>query len=396
MTFDFSAKPVSSTTPEAPVKAPVATVPLSPSPTPETPSVSPEVKSVAAPVPHNIKATPLPPLVVNPDEVAKMLFNTMVIYGPTGSRKTSQLRDFAKYVYEMTGKKTRMISMDGGGYGTAQDVIDAGILEVWRVVEEEKPLAMLQHASLGKWPKTLKDGARVGNALASDMKDCGAYAVEGWFSIANAVMRYLVGKGQKINEDVVSKFTEDSDFGQLSFGAPSRGHYGFAQNCILDLIRNFSGLGRSRIIYTSLEGKGEDKMTKALSYGPATAGGAITAAIPQYVGDCLHFEDFQVDIGADPDNKGQKLTDTQVRAWFTSHPDSQTGVMWPAKARVIPPKVEEFKKIMGKNGYFNLKDKSLYDYLKAQDELLNAGTNEMLEWKRKVDEARADKANGKS
>jgi hypothetical protein len=335
-----------------------------------------------------------PTSVLNPQAVGEMLFNTMVLYGPTGSRKTSQGREFAKYIYERTGKKTRLVTMDGGGYGTAQDFVNAGIIDVWRLVEEEKPLPMLIEASRGRWPKDLKNGIRTSNALAKDSNDIGGYIVEGWFSIANAAMRYLVSKGQKINEDVVSKFTEQSDFGvDISFGAPSRGHYGFVQNLLLDLIRNFSGLNLERIMYTSLEGKGEDKLSRALTYGPATAGGAITAAIPQYVGDCIHLEDFQVDKGKDKD--GLKLVETQVRAWFTSHPDPQTGVMWPAKCRIIPSKVDEFKKRMGESGYFNLNVKSLYDYLLVQDELLTAGTRDILDWKVKVDEARAKLSQGK-
>lgn len=360
-----------------------------------------QTQVIAAPAGPVITAKPLkvavaeaPPLVMNPEAVGEMLFNTMVLYGPTGSRKTSQIREFAKYVYEKTGKKTRLLTMDGGGYGTAQDYVNAGIIDVWRLVEEERPLPMLIEASKGRFPKDLKNGLRISNGLAKDMGDVGAIAVEGWFSIANAAMRYLVGKGQKINEDVVSKFEEKSDFGDvISFGAPSRGHYGFVQNLILDLIRNFSALNMERILYTSLEGKGEDKITKALTYGPATAGGAITAAIPQYVGDCLHLEDFQVDKGKDKD--GLKLVETQIRSWFTSHPDPQTGVMWPAKCRIIPPKVQAFKDRMGASGYFNLNDKTLYDYLKVQDEMLTAGTADIVEWKAKVDAARKKLAEGK-
>ncbi len=344
-----------------------------------------------------------PPSVLNPSEVGEMLFNTMVLYGPTGSRKTSQIASFAKYIYETTGKKTRLITMDGGGYGTAQDYVNAGIIDVWRLVEEDKPLPMLTVASQGRWPKDLKNGKRLSTQLAKDNSDVGGYAIEGWFSIANAAMRYLVSKGQKINEDVVSKFIERSDFGEdVSFGAPSRGHYGFVQNFILDIIRNFSGLGVSRILYTSLEGKGEDKISKSLTYGPATAGGAITAAIPQYVGDCIHLEDYQVDLGKDAEGVPRK--DTKVRAWFTAHPDPQTNVMWPAKCRIIPSKINAFKSKLGPNGYFNLPqdqenikpgEYNLYDYLRAQDEVLSAGTKDILEWKNKVDEAKRKLAEGK-
>ncbi len=223
---------------------------------------------------------------------------------------------------------------------------------------------------------------------AKAMANVGAYAVEGWFSIASAVMRFLVDQGRKVNEDVVSKFTESGDFGEFSFGAPSRGHYGFVQNFILDVIRNFGSLPVERVLYTSLEGKGEEKITKGLQYGPAVAGSAITAAIPQYVGDCLHFEDFTEEKGTDPNNPKQKLTETGVRVWFTSHPDPQTGVMWPAKSRLVPSKVEEFKKVMGMSGYFILGQRSLKDYLSTQDALLSKSSDEAREWKMKIDSVR--------
>lgn len=347
--------------------------------------------------------TNAPPLVIDSDAAAAMLFSTLVLYGPTGSRKTSQLGEFAKYIYEKTGKKTRLISMDGGGWGPIQDLINVGIIDAWRIVEEEWPKVAIIKASRGMWPDKIVNGLRVGKATEpmpanrrTALKDVGAYAVEGWTSIANALMRDAVTKGQKINEDVVSKFTEvESDFGAgESFGAPSRGHYGFAQNLILDIIRNFSALPVERVAYTALEGKGEDKLTKALTYGPQVAGNAITASIPQYVGDCLHFEDFDIEVGVDPNNAKQKLTQANVRAWYTAHKDVQTGVMWPAKSRIVPSKVEEFRKLMGGEGYFILGDpkkpgdKTLYSYLKAQDEMLKSSSDELTEWKKRIDAAR--------
>lgn len=343
------------------------------------------------------EAVAAPPSVVDPALVGEMLHNTMVIYGPTGSRKTSQIGEFAKYIYEKTGKTTRLVSCDGGGWAPIQDLINAGIIEAWRLVDEPSLLGAITAASKGAWPKNLKNGIRPSGPVVvpdpagrvRELSNVGAYAIEGWFSIASAVMRFLVARGQKINEDVVSKFTETTDFGEFSYGAPSRGHYGFVQSYILDVIRNFSSLPVERILYTSLEGKGEDKLTKGLQYGPAVAGSAITAAIPQYVGDCLHFEDFLEEGKVDPTNPKQKLVETKIKAWFTSHPDPQTGVIWPAKARLVPSKVPEFKRLMGEPGYFVLGEKSLYDYLKVQDQLLASSSDEARKWKEAADAARA-------
>jgi hypothetical protein len=139
-----------------------------------------------------------------------------------------------------------------------------------------------------------------------------------------------------------------------------------------------------------LEGKGEEKITNKLEYGPQVAGKAITAAVPQYVGDCLHFEDFVVDKGVDKDTKA-KLVEVGVRAWFQQHPDPQTGVTWPAKSRLIPAKFIEFRKRMGENGYFSLNEKGLHDYLRVQDELLRSGSEDLRRWKDEIDKKRNSK-----
>ena len=354
---------------------------------------------------------PPSPLVDSPMAAESLLQNTMVIYGPTGSRKTSQIRAFAKYIYEKTGKKTRLISMDGGGWGTAQDYVDAGIIEPWRMVEEKNPKVAMIKGSRGAWPEKLVKGYRQSPNLievmpdqrAKALKDVGAYAIEGWHSISMAVMGDTVSKGQKISEDVVgvvlseglnetyNKDIKTTEAGAESFGAPARSHYGFVQSFTLAYIRNFSALPLERILYTSLEGKGIDKQDGVTSYGPAVAGGAITAAIPAYVGDCLHFEDFRVEAGVDPANPKQKLIEEGVRVWFTKHPDAQTGTMWPAKARIVPEQIKEFKEKMGKAGYFVLgdnKEPDLGTYLRLQDEMLGSATEKAREWKRMIDEKR--------
>lgn len=340
-------------------------------------------------------ANPPAPLVFDPALVAEMLFNTICLYGPTGTRKTSQIGAFAKYIYGKTGKQTRLISADGGGWAPVQDLINAGIIEAWRVTDEKEFLSAIRAAAAGAWPKLMKNGIRIPGPVVvpsdkhKSLKDIGAYAVEGFASIASAVMGDTVDKGRKINEDVVSKFGESGDFGEYSFGAPSRGHYGFAQRFILDMIKGFTGLPVDRTCFTSLEGKGEDKISKQTVYGPATAGGAITASVPQYVGDCLHFEDFYVEAGKDPENDKQTLKELRIRAWFQQHPDTATGVMWPAKCRLVPSKVQAFKDIMGKQGYFDLNKFTLLEYLQTQDDMLSSSSNEAREWKAAIDAARA-------
>lgn len=341
-----------------------------------------------------------PPTTDSPAEVEQMLLNSIIIYGPTGSRMTSQVGQFAKYIYEKTGGVTRLICTDGGGWGPIQDYVEAGIIVPWRLAEEENPKVALMHASRGGWPEKLRDGLRApGTKLnqptreqrAAAMAKVGAYVVEGLTSASQLVIGDTVQKGQKISQDVVGKFTEESDFGSETFGAPSPSHYGFAQRTVLDMIRNFSALPVSKVLYTALEGKGEDRITKAFQYGPQVAGSALTASVPQYVGDCLHFEDYEEEAGTDPTNPKQKLKKYGIRVWFQSHPDILNNATWPAKTRVIAEQAEKFQKTFGPSGYFDLKEKSLYDYFMAQDKFLHAGTESVLSWKAEIDAKRNNK-----
>jgi hypothetical protein len=363
------------------------------------------------------KVRPEPPgLVAN--QIAELLFNTMVIYGPTGSHKTMSIGDFAKYIYEKTGKKTRLISMDGGGWAPIQDYINAGIIDPWRMVEEPSPRAAIIKASRGAWPDSIKNGLRASSTItepsqgnrAKALKDVGAYAIEGWSSISTSVMRDMVSKDIRGSEDVVEVAYENLDGSVLAgqelalakktghlpegsekFGAPSRSHYGLAHNFMLDMIRNFGALPLERILYTSLEGRGQDKITKALVYGPDVVGQAMTFKLPTLVGDCLHFEDYTENKGEATGNPGQKLVEVGVRIWFTQHPDAQTGAMWPAKPRVVGAKYDEFRKRLGKDGYFLWKRGALAEYLRIQDELLSSASNELREWKAAIDAARQSK-----
>src|SRR5690242_2101013 len=100
------------------------------------------------------------PTVSDPSQVAEILHNTLVLYGPTGSRKTSQIGEFAKYIYEKTGKPTRLFSADGGGWAPIQDLINAGVIDAWRATDEPRLLTAIVAASKGAWPVKIINGIR--------------------------------------------------------------------------------------------------------------------------------------------------------------------------------------------------------------------------------------------
>jgi len=261
-------------------------------------------------------------------------FSTALCYGATKSGKTREIGAMSLYIYQTYGKTTRLISADGGGWESVQDYVDAGIIEPINISDAATPLTLLHRLARGDWEVE-------GKWLPRDHKDqqfsnVGMYAIEGFYSICQLLMGDQIEKGRKIAEDVVGKFAEkDADTGeQFTFGNASRAHYGFVQQRLLQLIREFQGLcavGVNQILFTSLESSGEDEFTNAKILGPASAGKALTQILPQRVGDLIHLE-----IVAKPAAKEGQPPTQEYRAYFQPHIDSEIRRAWPASLRLTP------------------------------------------------------------
>jgi hypothetical protein len=302
--------------------------------------------------------------------------NTILVYGETGTFKTSNVGRFARYIYEKTGKPTRLVSADGGGWMPVQAEIDAGIIQALRIVEAEQPLPLLRKLGQGYWPVD-------GRLVLGGLEDVGAYAVEGLTSIPMLLLRHLVKTGRKVSEEVIGKFTEsievDGKKVEESFSAPSRSHYGFIQNFVLDMLASFRALPVERVLFTAHEGKGSDDITNQMVYGPATVGKAITDRLPSEVGDLLHF--YAVPVGT-PKSR------LEVRCYLDKHPDTQTQILWPAKTRLQPEQLAEFTS-KWPDKYFPLTlEQGIEAYLRFQDETRRTTGATAADWKASIDAKR--------
>jgi hypothetical protein len=290
---------------------------------------------------------------------------SILCYGSTGTRKTSNCGAFARYVFELTRQPVRYITADGGGWEPIQPYIDAGVIIPLRLSDNKTLLEQIRLLMKGHWMQA--DGTL---GSAPDLDNVGAYAIEGITSISMLVLRHLIFKGQKISEEIVGQFREGNEI----FGAAGRSHYGFVQQFILDLIGAFSTLPTSskRVMFTAHEGKGQDQQTRQTVYGPAAVGQAATDKIPFYVSDLLHFETTIIDA---------KANKTTVRAYMTPHADADLqSILWPAKVRLPFDLVEDFQK-KWPNGYLDLNSETLYDYLTFMDSVRKKSANSILEWK---------------
>jgi len=293
---------------------------------------------------------------------------SILAYGSTGTLKTTNVGAFAKYVYETTGAPTRLVFADNGGWEPIQPYIDAGIILPYRLRDNPTLLEQIRLVMKGHWPDVNGVFGKEPN-----LDNVGANAAEGLTSISMLVLRHLVGKGQKISEDIVGQFREGNEV----FGAAGRSHYGFVQQFILDFIGAFSTLPTlsKRVMFTAHEGKGQDSQTRQTVYGPAAVGQAITDKIPFFVGDLLHFETSVID---------PKKNLTAVRGYFKPHADADLqSIIWPAKARLPFDLVEDFQK-KWPEGYIDLTKETLYDYLKFMDSVRLKSANSIMQWKEQL------------
>jgi hypothetical protein len=330
------------------------------------------------------------------------------LYAPTGGRKTSQIKDFARYIARKTGKSTLLLSTDGGGWDPCVPEVRADMIRPYRCEVANLPLVLLRKISQGYWPinPTETDPARI-DLAPINYDEVGGFAVEGWSSISQVVMRYLPDQGISVGGEDRKKPGSNMAFGQAvqvmgrweqeQFGSNTRGDYGFVQNYLYGLVMNFNSLPVEYVLHTALESKTEDD-DRSTTFGPAIAGKKGTRDCGAWVGDLIHGQDYPIVRKVsvpDPSDASkqieQDVVDMTVRFHFKKHLDPATGIPFPAKARVTPEKVAELEKRFP-GGYFEprIVDGEIVDgfgtYLQVVDELGERQGDSLKGWRQRMDE----------
>lgn len=321
-----------------------------------------------------------------------------IIYGDSGTLKSTAAKHFSHYIYEKTGKCCLLLSMDGGGWAPMQPEIDAGIIRPYRC-NLDIPLPLMQYISKGFFPLNPEETeASKTNLSRIDWLKYGGFIVEGVTSISQNIMAHLAERQIKTGEDATSPFSQqvlvDGVVQRATFAGNSKAHFGFTQKTLFSLINNFNTMPCEYVLWTGLESRAEEDDRTPI-YGPQIAGKKATANIPAWVGDCIHAQGtpvrktIQVPDPADPKKKiDSEIIETVVRMYFMKHPDPVTGINYPAKPRVTPERVPQLMQRYP-GGYFEPTLTEGFDqYLRFVDELTGKQVNDVEEWRRKVDERR--------
>src|SRR5208282_2344271 len=114
-----------------------------------------------------------------------------VIYGATGTYKTTAVAHFARWIAETTGKATLLFSSDGGGWEPVQEEVLAGMIRPFRCDTLTIPLPMIRKVSQGYWPVNPEErNVSLLNFVPVNWDEVGGIAVEGISSISRMLMRY--------------------------------------------------------------------------------------------------------------------------------------------------------------------------------------------------------------
>ena len=346
---------------------------------------------------------------------------SILLYGVTGSFKTSQIPFLARYIYEKYHKITRVIYTGASDGGLTAPEEKAGLIESFRLGLRDAPASVIRRLAKGNWPRVVEDKGVLKLQLvepnAETWKRVGAIVLDSLGMGADEVMRDAVDRGRPMAQEVVTPFTEKIEIvsaqGQVSsfeekFAAPAKAHYGFGQNYAVGIINAMSSLPVEIVMFTTMEKKveEEDSSGRNTIYGPDLPGNKLTPKVGGLVGDLIHMDQYFVSTAV-PDidpatNRQRMITDPvskrttpvtttvllpKTRAYFVKHPDSKTGITFPAKPRLPSVKWPDLLK-KWPLGYFEPQiDKGLDEYLKVIDELEAGATDGAREWRERIDQA---------
>ncbi len=265
--------------------------------------------------------------------------SSTLLYGESGSTKTSQIASLAKWIKLRTGKRTRLYTSEPGGVGTIQHYIDAGIIDVWDISNRPNAFETLDFAARGYWPDS------TGKLVAptdETWKEFGLFAHDSMSGNGEMLLEELRVKGAA-NEIVgAEKAPQQFTSGTLRVAGSNQTHYGIVQGRVRKAINDSQRLP-VHVLWTARELKVDvtDELTGKVKevYGPLLAGQAMTASIPAWFGNCIHLNVIR-EKALDPATK--KEADKLVRkAYFVNHYVGDNKAAYLAKLRIPPELVSE-------------------------------------------------------
>lgn len=268
-----------------------------------------------------------------------MAKNTLLIYGAGGLGKTTFLSHLAAWTFKKTGKKTRIITADGGGTRPYAPLIEEGVVECWSIDtwDEKSVFANYDLATKGWWPEDIgepnslllpcKEEYRECPICSQDMKLSGPGVpttcpickkalpnavrprkkmrlINGFENVGAVCFEGLTAFGDNLKRRLRDidpsggRSIKDGDFTIAQLGQQ---HYGDAQTYMQQYVANSrSNIPVDTVVWTALELRGGDDGYGKPVYGPALPGKKLTSMCIPWFTDVLHLDGVPKMNGATP------------------------------------------------------------------------------------------------
>lgn len=268
-----------------------------------------------------------------------------LVYGASGSGKTTWALKLAEYIFATTGKKTRWYLGDGGGETIEVSGALSGpnpFVEVILYNSLDNPLETTQLITEGY----SLGGGKLLPPTNEELATIGLWVFEGLTVMSDYIMGDRVGglanrmsRGETLNNDDSYRLKD----GGLQFGGNARSHYSFTQRRVLDLIQR-SRVLPGMVLWTAHERRIEDEENRETLFGPDVCGKALTARIGASFGNTIHLQKVTTKKKVvDPVTKKQiEQLVLERRAYTVEHvdPEAKTFVKYYANTR-IPAEIKE-------------------------------------------------------
>ncbi len=316
-----------------------------------------------------------------------------LVYGRSGSMKSTWIIKLAEWFWAKKGLKTRVYLGDGG-YETYEGsgLVEEGIIEVMQYNLWDHPLETSQRICEGWWPK---DPSIPGSPLQKvDLvelaKTHGMLAYEGLTVMSDYISGDREGglsnQAGKSTRKLKTNPTAGKDLGgglespyaitdgDLTFGNVSESGVGFVQRRIMQLIeasRAFPGW----VQWTAHERLAEDRDTSVKEFGPDVIGKALTTKIGGSFGNTIHLHRVGKKKSVRDKITGKEVDELLVthRAYTRTHydPDQQSFVKYFANSRMPPEQASmmpEFIEPPDPIRFYNILEKAKQDQKKVREE----------------------------
>lgn len=220
---------------------------------------------------------------------------SVCVYSKSGEGKTTQIEFFSKVVRERLGedKVVRLASANADGWSVIQPAVDMGWIAPLWVPARPYPIQTFDRLTQGWWPENPSDPASplLPPAKQKDWGRVGGIAFDSGTDYADIVMRYMLAREAEPRstfraaaQAAANIYKDGAAEDETGYAAAAMGHYGSDQNRIDQFVNQSKNLEGKYILWTFLEDKGKDPVTKAAVYAPDVIGSALNGKVPSWFG----------------------------------------------------------------------------------------------------------------